>query len=69
MKHKDVEYGFVVETEGKHSHWCHFWSKRKAEILRTKNRPEVVPNYNLMEKKSVSQKQVGDMMAKLKIPR
>jgi hypothetical protein len=69
LKHKEVEYGFVLEPKGEYFHWCHFWNKNSPGKLRTRKRPDMVPNDNLVEKKSVPQKQVDEMMEKLKIPR
>ncbi|MDZ7697913.1 MAG: hypothetical protein U5R49_13640 [Deltaproteobacteria bacterium] len=69
LNHSDVMFGFVVAHKGEFFHWCHFWSKNKPEILRTRKSPDMVPNDNLIRKKTVPQKQVDEMMAKLKIPK
>ena len=69
LNHSDVMFGFVVAQKGEFFHWCHFWSKRNLEKLRTVSGPEMIPNDNLIKKKTVPKKQVEEMMARLKIPR
>lgn len=65
IKHPDVEFGFVMATQGEMMHFCRYWQKRNLGALRTVANSELTPNDCLVEHQSVPQELVEVTIEKI----